>query len=938
MTSTTRLVSIPLYHLEAEVAAYPLAAERAFGLGLVALSPRLQRGDRASLTQRDTATLWRDAEQRLLANTPALSVDEALNFRDLFWFAEADGRPALGDNIPLETYLVQLTRRFLQRNGNEAELVDTSRVRRLTPSELRWRWRWLSFALPPDLLLAALDPETTPPATLRFLNPLLETQLFSSGYVEPHLHLNAGYDFKLLWTALTLVIGNPGILNQFRSPGAALDEGENFGSWLIRAILARWFLASYLSSPDPRLFTDWLNDVLRGLRVRLQDPYLPLTMVAAFRELGQGQFQETSPSGPVLQRLYRIIVNPRQRIVSYDGYQAFDPIAELAFGNGPFAAGWAEEATPEMRFTARGLRYLQQTPDDQPFARLFWQYQRVRVLFFRHVIQRPMTAGLQWFTRFFSRLGPPRRGVARAVTLRSAALNDGLGHGLQSFEFRFGPPNSFNDGWIEFQDFIQTINSLKGTPGQGGQNAGAGNTGADVPETGNVIQNSNSLRSTPTQGGQNAGGGNRGADVPEFGIVIHFPKQRGDGFIDGIPQANWREAHADPEAPRNAGYRYGRYYRQQRRSAEVLGRLIRSFPTLLQTVRGLDICTDEQGVPTWVFVPIFRFLRECADLAAGQLPPVPLGSYRLRATVHSGEDFIHLATGLRHIHEALVFLPLREGDRIGHGMALGTDPERWATQNGRVLMTWENRFFDLLWEQYCFEMENLSSTGGRRTFVEQELRRLSRELGYTFTLAQDMIDWYTRLHSEVELEGLGFPLTSSIRGLELSRTMRGDPLYRHLTDGRLFLLGKSLVHIDPSSEIEALNALQEHVKGRLSDISATIEVNPSSNLLIGHLTDMEDHPLWRLVPFTSDAARTALPVCIGADDQITFNTDVRAEYQLLDDCLLRMGVDEVAARNALNRIREDGLEARFTLPLAQHRPLESPRRPISPGDTVAPMP
>ena len=49
----------------------------------------------------------------------------------------------------------------------------------------------------------------------------------------------------------------------------------------------------------------------------------------------------------------------------------------------------------------------------------------------------------------------------------------------------------------------------------------------------------------------------------------------------------------------------------------------------------------------------------------------------LRTTIHSGEDFVHLVGGLRRVSEAVHYLDLHDGDRIGHGVALGVDVESW---------------------------------------------------------------------------------------------------------------------------------------------------------------------------------------------------------------------------------------------------------------------
>lgn len=63
-----------------------------------------------------------------------------------------------------------------------------------------------------------------------------------------------------------------------------------------------------------------------------------------------------------------------------------------------------------------------------------------------------------------------------------------------------------------------------------------------------------------------------------------------------------------------------------------------------------------------------EFFAACERLGAQRWP-------RLGLTVHAGEDFRDPVTGLRHIHEALTWLDLQAGDRVGHAIAAGLDDE-----------------------------------------------------------------------------------------------------------------------------------------------------------------------------------------------------------------------------------------------------------------------
>ena len=113
-------------------------------------------------------------------------------------------------------------------------------------------------------------------------------------------------------------------------------------------------------------------------------------------------------------------------------------------------------------------------------------------------------------------------------------------------------------------------------------------------------------------------------------------------------------------------------------------------------VRGFDVAGNENHHPIHIFAPALRFLRE---------KPLPLpmldGSEKLSKnrylSIHAGEDFSHLATGMRYIDEAVRYCRMIEGDRIGHALALGVMPQLWAKRQGQAFVDSEDHLWDLVW-------------------------------------------------------------------------------------------------------------------------------------------------------------------------------------------------------------------------------------------------
>src|SRR5207245_1047567 len=120
---------------------------------------------------------------------------------------------------------------------------------------------------------------------------------------------------------------------------------------------------------------------------------------------------------------------------------------------------------------------------------------------------------------------------------------------------------------------------------------------------------------------------------------------------------------------------------------------------------------------------------------------------------------------------------------------------------------------------------------------------------------------------------------------------------------------------DPTGEEETLVSLQSGIRQTVAARGITVEVNPSSNLLIGDLGDLARHPLWRLSPPKGEGDSPPVAICFGSDDPVTFATDIRQEYQLIYDSLLSAGLGEQEVRNWIDRVRRNGLDSRFTLRL-----------------------
>lgn len=109
--------------------------------------------------------------------------------------------------------------------------------------------------------------------------------------------------------------------------------------------------------------------------------------------------------------------------------------------------------------------------------------------------------------------------------------------------------------------------------------------------------------------------------------------------------------------------------------------------------RGLDVAGDENALRIEWFAPVLRWLRQ------GFLsrPDGEQASSGFHFSIHAGEDYSHPYSGLRHIDETVRFSEMRSGDRLGHALALGIEPQNWISRNGDMILPIDEHLDNLVW-------------------------------------------------------------------------------------------------------------------------------------------------------------------------------------------------------------------------------------------------
>lgn len=201
--------------------------------------------------------------------------------------------------------------------------------------------------------------------------------------------------------------------------------------------------------------------------------------------------------------------------------------------------------------------------------------------------------------------------------------------------------------------------------------------------------------------------GGREREASRLSFVVHFIRYRAD-----------KPAESDQlQAPRVDA---NEIRMQMDRQSAVLQRFRMEYPGLATDIVGIDVANYERLNSVHLFAPYLnllraidpyfgrpasrmlsagdesRYLRHWQSLVRQDLDLSPATYPLLGLTYHAGEDFFHPLSGMRAIYEVRRTCHMREGDRIGHGLALGVDLPAFNRQYGRHAIIPRGEALDVL--------------------------------------------------------------------------------------------------------------------------------------------------------------------------------------------------------------------------------------------------
>lgn len=391
-------------------------------------------------------------------------------------------------------------------------------------------------------------------------------------------------------------------------------------------------------------------------------------------------------------------------------------------------------------------------------------------------------------------------------------------------------------------------------------------------------------------------------EAESYFYVMHFIKSKDDPPAD-VSAADKRLPW---QRPRNYQARVS-----SRQMALSLSTALEQSGYLRKRIRGIDAASFEIGCRPETFATEFRYLKNLSAVRAQRRSPSGMHAFpQLKATYHVGEDFLDIADGLRAIDEAVQFLTLERGDRLGHALAMGVDPERhYREKEFQTALSRQDRLDNLVWllfrsaelgitlnaaqrERFRLEAEELL-VRLYRDFLPTEVKSISLHDYYeSWSLRGDHPDCYQDPAQDARPGCFVLPcsyrsfMTREGSELKLRRDRRELRylcyLYHFGADTRRIGAEVDAFQVD-AAYVGLMRTLQDCLQREIGDRGIMIECNPTSNYLIGTFLRYDKHPIFRFnsFGFGGECADGQLSVSINTDDQGVFDTSLENEYALL---------------------------------------------------------
>lgn len=334
---------------------------------------------------------------------------------------------------------------------------------------------------------------------------------------------------------------------------------------------------------------------------------------------------------------------------------------------------------------------------------------------------------------------------------------------------------------------------------------------------------------------------NKGYNAPDFKIIYHFIKQKDN-----------KNSHLC----RNYNVR-----KKIKKETDALSVLL-SKQSLDKAI-AVDAANSEFYCRPEVFSDAYR------ELSSKE------GIHR---TFHVGEDFYDIVDGLRAIDEAIHFLHLQRGDRLGHTLALGIDPQKYYSERKyHIAIPRQVLVDDMVWMKIKAKEFNINVPPRVDLQINEHFNALKKIIEDVLKVAIGFKDYYDSMKLR-EYNPIRYNPDDSY----------ASKIYvcYHFND-RLRKEGDKIIDLEVGKEyVDFVRIMQDKMMDEIEKYQLAIECCPSSNAKIGFLGLFDKHPIFRFCNIHNEEGHH-LPVTVNTDDLGIFYTSLPREFELLALALLK---------------------------------------------------
>lgn len=406
-------------------------------------------------------------------------------------------------------------------------------------------------------------------------------------------------------------------------------------------------------------------------------------------------------------------------------------------------------------------------------------------------------------------------------------------------------------------------------------------------------------------------------EIPRIGLIFHLIKEKDETGYDKC----WQN-YSNLSKEELYYFKLKNMYKEQ---VKVLNEIRENVSGLDEYILGIDAASVENNTEPWVFTDAYNIARDSQynkTIYKSSKNPIQ----NLGFTFHVGEEFRHILSGLRRIDEVIEHFKYHAGDRIGHGIALGVNIDKWINNNRIIVIPRGEMLDNLLWVWGFFN--------GRESFSVLNIPKLERNIVNLAEQIYGSIEG-VKIHTLWRVYRRKFKDNSQcyekIKKMIASESDEAKIFCKYVekdfsqrwTEDTLFFTMHCRCYIEKMTEpilIEVseddkilFEEIQKSLIDKISVNGIYVETNPTSNLTIGEVENIFEHYIFNLNKLNDEKYREKVMVTINSDDPSVFNTNLSSELSYIFYALQEKGYSREDSLVWIDKIREFGIQSSFIL-------------------------